>query len=275
MRLLAPESFAHVMEPLVGRRVGYIRPNGNVGDALIEAGTFQLFGEFGIRWKLQNANGPLDDTVDHLVFGGGGNMGTMYLDNWEMRRAALRLGPPLTIFPQSFTTAEGQEFTRVFVREPESLAFYPSAGLAPDLALGLDWIPSAAATNDLGIFLRYDRESAVASHRRASDPVELCRTPRDYLMLAADYRQIITDRLHFAICGLIAGREVAILPNSYHKNLSMHQTWLKALGCRFARSVKEAQASLAPRPHVIGGWWRHAARRGLRGVHNYATALFA
>jgi exopolysaccharide biosynthesis predicted pyruvyltransferase EpsI len=60
------------------------------------------------------------------------------------------------------------------------------------------------------------------------------------MALAARYRRIITDRLHCAIAGLHAGREVTLLPNNTHKNRSMHETWLADLGCRFAESVEAA-----------------------------------
>jgi exopolysaccharide biosynthesis predicted pyruvyltransferase EpsI len=46
-----------------------------------------------------------------------------------------------------------------------------------------------------------------------------------------------------AIAGLHAGRDVTLLANGYHKNRSMHETWLAALGCRFAAT---SQAALRP-----------------------------
>ena len=101
MRRLPLETLAPVFEPFRGKRLGYVRPRGNVGDLLIEWATFQLFDVFGIPWKTQNPHEPADD-VDELVFGGGGNMGCLYKDNQQLRRDCLRLGPPLTILPQSF-----------------------------------------------------------------------------------------------------------------------------------------------------------------------------
>jgi exopolysaccharide biosynthesis predicted pyruvyltransferase EpsI len=68
----------------------------------------------------------------------------------------------------------------------------------------------------------------------------MCKSVEEYLELAARHSRIITDRLHFAISGLIVGREVALLGNSYHKNRSIYETWLKPLGCRFAASPSEA-----------------------------------
>ncbi len=68
-------------------------------------------------------------------------------------------------------------------------------------------------------------------------------TPAAYLALAARHRRIVTDRLHFAVAGLHAGRDVTLVANDYHKNRSMHETWLAAFGCRFAATAAEALAA--------------------------------
>jgi exopolysaccharide biosynthesis predicted pyruvyltransferase EpsI len=237
-RLLDAGAFAHVFGPLVGRRVGYVRSAGNVGDELIEIATFQLLDAFGIRWRMQPVDGPAD--VDCLVFSGGGNMGSRYANNHRIRGQALMLGPPLIILPQSFTDCEDRPFARVFVRERASLALRPDGILAPDLALGLAWTSPSRPDRDLGILLRRDRERAGRRRLLVRDPVRMCRTPAEYMGLAARYRRIVTDRLHFAIAGLHAGRDVTLLANDYHKNRSMHETWLADLGCRFAPTLQHA-----------------------------------
>jgi exopolysaccharide biosynthesis predicted pyruvyltransferase EpsI len=237
-RLLDAGAFAHVFEPLVGRRVGYIRSVGNVGDDLIELATAQLLDTFGIRWHLQAPTEPAD--VDYLLFSGGGNMGSRYANNHAIRGQALALGPPLIILPQSFTDREDRPFAKVFVRERASLALRPDGILAPDLALGLAWTPPPRPDRDLGILLRRDRERTGRRRLFTPDPVRVCHSPADYLGLAARYRRIVTDRLHFAIAGLHAGRDVTLLANDYHKNRSMHETWLADLGCRFAPTLAQA-----------------------------------
>jgi hypothetical protein len=239
-RLLLADAFAHVFEPLVGRRVGYVRPIGNVGDDLIELSMMQLFAEYGIRWSLWQPDGSA--THDVLVFGGGGNMGTRYMNNHALRGEALATGLPLVILPQSFSTPEDRGFARAYVRERESLKLHPTGTLAPDLALGLRWPEPPRPSRDLGVFLRRDRERVGRKPLLARDPVRLCTTPATYLALAADYRRIVTDRLHFAVAGLHAGRDVTLVANAYHKNRSMHETWLATLGCRFANDFREALA---------------------------------
>jgi exopolysaccharide biosynthesis predicted pyruvyltransferase EpsI len=239
MRLLPLEAFAAVFEPLVGKRIGFVRPRGNVGDLLIEMATFQLFGAFGIQWELQDPAGPCN--ADELVFGGGGNMGTMYRDNWLLREEVLKLGPPVTILPQSFSSREDRPFKRVYVRERRSLAYCDHATLAPDLALGLDWENHIVPTRKIGVFLRRDCEGVQRRPWFTTDPVKVCDTPQQYLELAARHERIITDRLHFAICGLIVGRDTTLLPNSYHKNPGMYEAWLRPLGCRYAASLDAAR----------------------------------
>lgn len=235
--LLGADAFLHVMAPLAGRRIGYIRPVGHVGEALLDLATMQLFAEFGIRWQPLDLEDPVE--VDAIVFGGG-SMGRRSVQNHALRSQALTFGVPVIILPQSFTDREDRPFARVFVRERASLGLRPDGILAPDLALGLAWQAAASPVQDLGVFIRRDHERTGRMLRLARDPAALCGTPAETLALAARYRRIVTDRLHFAIAGLHAGRDVTLLPNNYHKNRSMHETWLAGLGCRFAESVEAA-----------------------------------
>jgi exopolysaccharide biosynthesis predicted pyruvyltransferase EpsI len=183
------------------------------------------------------------DGLDVLVFGGGGNMGTRYTGNHALRSHALATGLPLVILPQSFTTPEDRPFHRVYVRERGSLALRPDGILAPDLALGLEWPEAPRPTHEVGVYLRRDQERGGRKPLLVRDPVRLAHTPAAYLAFAARHRRIVTDRLHFAVAGLHAGREVTLVANDYHKNRSMHETWLANLGCRFVASPAEALGS--------------------------------
>jgi exopolysaccharide biosynthesis predicted pyruvyltransferase EpsI len=42
------------------------------------------------------------------------------------------------------------------------------------------------------------------------------------------------------VAGLLLDRKVILLPNSYHKNTSMYETWLADLGCDYTSSLEEA-----------------------------------
>lgn len=236
--LLGPERFAAVVEPLLGRKVGYLRPAGHVGGMLVELAMAQLFRLHGIRWVPLDPERPAE--VDVIVFGGGCGMGDRGLAGYAARGRALRLGLPVVILPQSFTDREDRRFARVFVRERASLGLRPDAVVAPDLALGLAWPAAAPPSRELGILMRRDGQRSGRRLAHARDPAAICRTPAEALALAARYRRIITDRLHCAIAGLHAGREVTLLPSSTPTNRSMHETWLASLGCQFADSVEAA-----------------------------------
>ena len=172
-------------------------------------------------------------------------MGNFYADNQRMRRVVLADGRPVSVLPQSFITAEEFVYARVFVRERASLNLRPDASLAPDLALGLRipwhwklalgldprW-PRPPALGE-GLWLRQDREAIFPRTKSLGDPARHCRTPFGYLRLAARHTHVITDRLHFAIAALLCGRKATLLPNSYHKNRSMYDTWLRELGCEW------------------------------------------
>ena len=170
----------------------------------------------------------------------------------------------MTILPQSFTAAENRPYKRVYVRERASLAFCATGILAPDLALGLRRPAPKTPTRGTGVFLRRDPERTGWCRWFRRDPVKLCHTPQEYLDLAASYERIVTDRLHFAICGLLAGRDTTLLPNNYHENRSMHETWLAALGCKFASTPQEACSAGGPAAGQLRiGQWHilHANRK--------------
>jgi exopolysaccharide biosynthesis predicted pyruvyltransferase EpsI len=237
MRLLPLAAFDPIFAPLCGLRVGVVDGHGNVGDHLIYLATRQLLDTFGIEWITQQPENV--ERVDKLLLFGGGNLGSRYERELDIRRRAVanatRRGIPIIVLPQSLMAPESGPFETVYVRERASLLHCPAGRLAPELVLGYDYEPIAAVPTDpVGVFLRQDAERRVQRLPGIQDPARLCRTPADYLALAGRYAHIITDRLHFAICGLLNRRRVTLLPNSYHKNRSLWETWLADLGCSWA-----------------------------------------
>lgn len=243
MQLLPSSAFEKIFEPLRGRRIGYIRLQGNVGDSLIEAAAFQMMRHFEIDFVVTELASAVE--VDEWLIAGGGNMGSYYETCQQARKQILTDGRPVSVLPQSFITPEEFAYKRVFVREKASLRLRPDAMLAPDLALGLkiplhwkmafglDRRRHSRSTIAEGLWLRQDREALFSESRSLGDPAENCLTPFQYLRLAAQYTHVITDRLHFAVAALLCGRKVTLLPNSYHKNRSMYETWLRGLGCEW------------------------------------------
>lgn len=243
MQLLPFSAFVKIFEPLRGRRIGYVRLQGNVGDRLIEAAAFQMMRYFEIDFVVTKPSPSAK--VDEWLIAGGGNMGSYYENCQRVRRQVLADGRPVSVLPQSFITPEPFAYKRVFVRERASLSLRPDALLAPDLALGLE-IPwhwklflglerrrQSKLTIDEGLWLRQDLEALFSESRSLGDPAECCRFPFQYLRLAARYTHVITDRLHFAVAALSCGRKTTLLPNNYHKNRSMFETSLRELGCEW------------------------------------------
>jgi exopolysaccharide biosynthesis predicted pyruvyltransferase EpsI len=242
---LSPSAVESVFAPLAGKTVAYVQGLcGNVGDGLIEQATFQLFARYGVTYRVVNParqwDGLLDGGFDEMVLFGGGNMG--YPGSGTIRKAAKRNPLPKTLLPQSWVADEDAPYERVFVRERYSQAYCSRAMLVPDLALCFENAdPVPEPTTDLGVFLRQDHESRFGIE--AADPAAGLRRKDSsvYLRKAAEYATIITDRLHFAIAGLLCRRRVILLPNSYHKNLGVYEAWLKDLHCEWAEHPEEAQ----------------------------------
>lgn len=239
MQLLPFSAFGEIFEPFRGRRIGYVRLPGNVGDRLIEAAAFQMMRYFEINFVVTEPSSSAQ--VDEWLIAGGGNMGSFYAACQLERRRVLADGRPVSVLPQSFITPEHFRYKRVFVREKASLELRPDALLAPDLALGLmipwHWKSILAIERrrlpkpSEGLWLRQDSEALFSQLNSLGDPAISCRSPLHYLRLAARYTHVITDRLHFAVASLLCGRKTTLLPNSYHKNRSMYETWLRELGC--------------------------------------------
>jgi exopolysaccharide biosynthesis predicted pyruvyltransferase EpsI len=241
MMLLPLSAFADIFEPWRNQHVGLVVLPGNVGDTMINMAALQLARRFDV--KLEVWDGTLG--YDALAISGGGNMGEH--SPWQRTRhrklRAIQTMLPVTCLPQSFYGEEPgiEEYHRVFCRERESLRYCDIGKLAPDLALGLEldeqWPPAEV---DEVVALKRNAEGLFRDRNPRSDPTDGLRGPRarhwgvhvrNYFLRAAHARRIVTDRLHFAIAGLIVGREVVLLPNVYHKNRSMWETWLCRLGC--------------------------------------------
>ena len=235
--ILEPAAYAHVFDRWRGATIMQFWGPGNVGDLLIRHGAEQLFATYGIKVTGEASH------AGAVFYGGGGNMGPLYpgtrLTRIEARGIASAHGLPLIVLPQSWTGPDDLEADQFFARENRSLEYCPRAVLAPDL--GLAYAPAIELhepQHDVGWFMRDDCERhqpAVATN--CGDPAVLAATAEDYLRIASSYRVIHTDRLHFAIAAMIAGRQAHLYANSYFKNEAIYHLWLRGRGCHWGKPL--------------------------------------
>jgi len=259
--MLLPYSyFDNIFLPLQTKKVHFVDGLGNVGDALINESTFQLFKYYGINL--------VDfESSDTVIFGGGGNFGVKisqqhrYSYYEKIRKSSLP--KEAIIFPQSIysTYNKAKEQTpdflsKFYVRDKQSLLMMPNAILAPDMVLGHNYMGNITPpTEGTGIFLREDIESRFGRNYISNgDPVAVIPSPslvENYFKLAMKYEHIYTDRLHFAIIAMIIGRKATILPNGYFKNRMLWETWLKDLGCAWADSPPAPKRYFISIPPIV------------------------
>jgi hypothetical protein len=244
--LLPLDAFSGIAAVLGQKSIWFTVGPGNAGDTLINAGTHCLFRKIGTR-IVERSIRP-----DFLVWGGGGNIGTIWQGSYKRRQrefaCAIAERIPIVVLPQSATDAAEPmpDNTHFFAREKHTQALYPNSALAPDLALAFDDDLSEDVNYNplfpMGVFLREDLEShgEIDLQLSIGDPAKLGRTYRDYFRLISDYAEIATDRLHFAIAALIMGRKAVLLPNSYYKNTGVYDAWLRPLGCGWGTEAMRA-----------------------------------
>lgn len=241
MPLMAAAAYQPIIDHLAEQRIIYEWGPGGVGDYLIHYGAGCLFEQIGTRIVTDWSQ------ADWYVWGGGGNLGSLWPEPQARRQRGLKQAQewhlPCLIMPQSLTVATEREAfppgTIVLAREAESQALLPGSLLVPDTALAIDHLPDYLDdwSTETGYFFRTDRERnprASTEGFASVDPQDVCHNDMHALLrLIAPYGNIVTDRLHTAIAGLLLDRYVTLLPNSYHKNRSMYDTWLRNLGCRW------------------------------------------
>lgn len=229
--LLSPLAYEHVFEPYRGKSAFLACPPGNWGDMLISEATRQLFRHFGIQEVAI-------EEAEVIMHSGGGNMGPLYgiCSTFREKLRQSAKDRPVVVLPQSWTGPDAFPAAKFFARETASLQYCPQAILAPDLALAYEMpatVPSATPNFPRGVFFRRDKEKTKVPDDNQGDPVSMSETLNAYLHLASDYECIHTNRLHFAVAALLAGRRVILYANSYHKNRGVFELWLRGRGCEW------------------------------------------
>lgn len=248
------------------RKIGrftYIPNPGNAGDMLIASATMGFFDKHKIPYDTYTPNANLDA----VVYGGGGIWTADYKKDWMKHLEVLNQAKKIVILPSSFNNcpelidALDERFV-VFCREKRSYEYLIAANtratilLDHDMAfrmtkqmllskhtlsskmiktlLNISWenIPKRAR------FMRVDRESAgkYNSDLDVSDLaggyftdnrqwIDFCATLMLAVVNCADV--VVTDRLHVAIAGLLTGKTVYMLDNTYGKLSAVYEHSMK------------------------------------------------
>jgi hypothetical protein len=227
--LLPISTWDCVFSPHQGKRAHLLPVAGNVGDAMLYAATLQMLAHHKIK--------PASlDEAEVVFYPAGGNVSGQNptIVNYGLRNCkATKVILPQTLHDQSDYVDSADE---VWVRDTASQRFSTKAKFAPDLALGYRSSLQIKPSKDSGLFFRIDEEKTKVPKNNISDPAKICKNHYEYLKRAATFRQIHTNRLHFAIAGLIKGREVTLYDNKYHKCHSVYKTSLQHLGCKWGGS---------------------------------------
>jgi exopolysaccharide biosynthesis predicted pyruvyltransferase EpsI len=206
------------------------------------------------------------DTIFYIHGGGGGN----YL--WKINKVmdcltylgrnhpgVMILGPQ-TFYPDADSVKELAEvlarrpkgLTFLFTREKVSYEFLRNI-FSPNVEIVLDHDTALNLTmSDLAVDkieyryrlygFRIDKESKQPLRRDFFsiwiDPPQECRSFDEWLRIHAHAKEIVTNRLHSAIVGMILGKKVTLLPNSYHKNNGVWEYSLAERGVCWADDIK-------------------------------------
>lgn len=249
--LLPLTAIAPVFTPLAGKRVGLVhRPDSRrVEDLLTAMATEQLLTKFGVSYAVQ---GPDDETdAEVLVLFSSDSYG--HKNCWQdcaCRLAALATGKPCVLLPQTAYGTQGGKYAAAFVRDHTSLKYVPESSVVPDPFMCYDpGLEFGKPTLELGEFFTSSADGKWPG--RGADIAARFTDPIEYLRHIASHRRLLTDSTQVAICGLLAGRSVTLLPTKLHQQRSVYYSWLMSLGCQWAEEPPTKTACHHPlRPDI-------------------------
>lgn len=257
-RLLSNTALSQALAQFRSKGAAFFPGSGNLGDALIQLGTYDYFQEIGWSPDIISGMTPLAlRGRDAVVLGGGGGWIEGHYKYYpEILTPFLERGGELLILPstfwgyQSFLRRYASQLT-VFVREEASLRELSGVEelrgrlhLADDMAFATN--PTRFSVRGTPSFpliklLRRDGETKsadtpmesidlpIAFNNTQWSSAELALSP---LMAATNtielFNTVETDRLHMAILSAMIGREVTFRDNSYFKNRGVFERSLHA-----------------------------------------------
>lgn len=229
--------------------IGFVPMASGIGGQLAEYGACSLMRSWGLKFeiipgqKLQEASLP-GHISDLLI--APGDMGEVS-EGWiwtAIGKITEQQGLPVTVLPRSFSQKDpliSNKF-RLWVCERQSLGMYPQARLAPDVSMCLRLqARKEQICRSTALYLSQAHISRFVNHPgNFGDPDQLCSNFAAWLDLIAPYQHVVTDRLRFAICAMLMGRKVTLLPDQANINFSMWDIWLQKQGCLWSDDPHQA-----------------------------------
>ena len=247
----------------------FVEPGGNCGDYLIYKGAYKLAASAGIDLKTVThekfMNGDYSPVDVVYIHGSGGFVpwwsGTPVI---ELKKALSEQTGTIIVGPSTFAVdfdflleniinpLNESKNKNVYIFTREMTSYLLLKGLLPanvqllidhDTALNLelsDLVLSPVTKTFVGYFIRDDKEgepSAPGVNAFFLDPGSYATDFDQWVQLHASAKKIVTNRLHSSILGSILGKEVVLLPNSFHKNRSVWEFSLKKRSVVWKESI--------------------------------------
>jgi exopolysaccharide biosynthesis predicted pyruvyltransferase EpsI len=282
------------------RRWLFVRPGGNWGDRLIYAGAEHLARECGVRWTDcddQSFERTVREPGDCVYLHGGGGYNSWGSGRPFRLLAHAVAGPTALVIqgPQTVESTSGQLGRRfaealaevrservVFLaRERYSLEEIRRLALA-SVEIGLDHdtafhlqqedllrLASLARMPEGRYHLTVMREDderppegrGTAARGVVLDPAYVAESFEHWLRIHLFARTIISNRLHSAIVGALAGKPVTLAFGSYHKNRSIWEHSLTTRGVAWTDGIRFVPRRRWPVPARIRDSYKVAKLR--------------
>ena len=255
-----------IFEAYENRKFLMVEPGGNQGDSMIYAGARKLADEVGLNFESvycgPQAVPPKCDQTTIIYLHGGGGFCTWW--NWTPRLLkALRVQNPHNIIIVGPTTIARQEwYLKKYMPRPEKIIFFARERTTAKYVKHLFFPKHTAMDHDTALFLkmgdgyltplldgcepeelftflgiREDPES-LDKIPESIDPskfdhvIDPCQT-KSWAYFHVKASEIVTNRSHSAILGMILKKPTTIFPGRYHKNRSIWEYSLRDNGVKW------------------------------------------
>lgn len=288
---IASPLLLQTFERFRNRKFIFVRPGGNSGDYLIYKGAEKLatFCKLDFESISHEQFMELSIAPDCVIYihGGGG-----FVPWWsgnpihELHKVLASHTGPLIVGPSTFVADEGYLLrnlveplqtricTEVVVCCREKISYAILKKYLPadiellldnDTALNLqasDILQPVPDGKYIAYFIRADKElpqGIVPMMPHYLDPASVANDFTSWVMLHAEAKSIVTNRLHSSILGTVLGKKVTLLPNSYHKNRGIWEFSLQQRGVIWQERIPENPLSaklisLRPIQYVLSSY---------------------